>query len=265
VVSIRNQTYNHANIEVIIVVNDIDHDTPPFRPQENEIILYEPNHFSYAARNEGIRASSGDVIAFIDSDAVAEPNWLTEGVAAIIDGADLVAGHVDLTTRLSATTAAGRYEKLFAFDQEKNARSGYSATVNLFARRSTIESVGLFDESARTGEDFAWTRAAWIKGFRLVYSPSAIVSHPARETWSELFAKARRTASLVIGSSGRDGSASARFLQRIRHQLATPPSPNRLAGTTARDRIVAYGVRGVLAVYKAIWLVRLTQKEGSIK
>lgn len=258
--SVREQTYARVHTEIVIVINDQESEGLPFSLEDNERVLYEPHHGSYAARNMGINATTGDIVAFIDSDAIADPNWLAAGVNAITNGADLVAGHINVTTSTTATTAPGRYEKLFAFDQEKNARAGYSATANLFASRETIDSVGLFDQTARTGEDFEWTRAASDSGFTLTYSPAAIVSHPARETWPQLFAKARRTTSLFAGVSAGKAGAASRLRQRMRHQLGTAPSPARLSATTVGDRVAARAVHLALVGYKSLCLMGLAPK-----
>ena len=76
VASIRRQTLQPDQIIVVA-----DHN-PPLRDRvqaELPGILAVPNHEERGlsgARNSGIGAASGDIIAFLDDDAVAEPNWL---------------------------------------------------------------------------------------------------------------------------------------------------------------------------------------------
>jgi len=66
--------------EVIVVA---DHNPDLFRriqrelPAVNVVENHEPHGLS-GARNSGLAAASGDVIVFLDDDAVAEPNWLAE-------------------------------------------------------------------------------------------------------------------------------------------------------------------------------------------
>ena len=66
--------------EVIVVDNDSADTTKEtalsFTHTLNLKYLYEPTRGIPYARNTGIRAASGDIIAFIDDDCVADSNWL---------------------------------------------------------------------------------------------------------------------------------------------------------------------------------------------
>jgi GT2 family glycosyltransferase len=140
------------------------------------------------ARNGGVAACSGDILAFTDSDCVPDTNWLTEGVAAL-NGFDFVGGRVDVSVppgRPPSPTEA--FEKVFAFDFEKYInRKGFTGSGNLFVPRPIFEAVGGFGTDV--SEDVDWSHRATSMGYRLGYAPKAIVAHPARANWSELKAK----------------------------------------------------------------------------
>lgn len=53
------------------------------------------------ARNVGIQQSKGDIIAFIDGDAIPDADWLKEIAYAILAGADYVGGRIDLLNTYS--------------------------------------------------------------------------------------------------------------------------------------------------------------------
>lgn len=140
------------------------------------------------ARNAGALAARGEVFAFLDADAIAEPGWLTAGVAAL-QRFDYIGGRVVVTTRapalLSPTEA---YEAVFAYDFRKYIeREHYSGTGNLFVPRSVFERVGGF----RTGvaEDIDWCWRANALGCRIGYAEDAVVRIAARRRWAELKAK----------------------------------------------------------------------------
>jgi len=254
--ALRNQTYPSHKINITIVLNEPSARPVGFSLRDNETLLWHPQHFSYAARNAGIMSSNSDIIALTDSDTVPSHDWIARGVEAIMSGPDIVAGKVELTFAVTPLTPAACYEKLFAFDQEKNVTSGYSATANLFARSSVFTTVGPFDEHAHTGEDFAWTRKAVSSGAHLIYSPEVIVSHPARESMRELFLKAKRTSSLFIGTSIATGQHSSILRDRLRHDLLIGPSQSKKLATTASERLSARVVRVVLLTYKALRVLR---------
>jgi GT2 family glycosyltransferase len=90
------------------------------------------------ARCAAVAEACGDILAFTDSDCVADPSWLAEGVRAIDKGADVAQG---ITVPVSAVGALERSishsgtERLFA-------------TCNVFYRRDSYEAAGGFDGAA---------------------------------------------------------------------------------------------------------------------
>ena len=255
---LRQQTYPTNRFEVIIVLNEPKQSVLELDLRDNEKTVWEPEYFSYKARNTGIGASQGDVIALTDSDATPSPSWLENGVRAINhSGADVVAGHIEVTTSTRWLTNPALYELMFAFDQNKNVSGGFSTTANLFARRDAFTTYGLFQETARTSGDFDWTRAVVEAGARLVYTPTAIVDHPARESWKALLAKAGRTTLPFVGAAQATPEISERLKTRLQFQLAARTSPEKLALLTSTQRLRARFVRVVLTAYKVLCLLRI--------
>ena len=255
---LRHQTYPQHLYEILIVLNEPNRRFLEFEIQEGEFPLWEPQYFSYSARNHGVENSKGDVIAFTDSDTIPSREWISEGVKALMEsGADLVAGHITVTTSTARPTAAALYELMYAFDQEKNVGGGFSTTANLFAKRHMFAEYGLFEESASTGEDFEWTRSVANGGAKLVYAPAARVSHPARESWSALLAKARRTTLPYVGIAEGASDNSERLRARLQFQLSAKPSPSRINTLSSPQKFIARLVRVALMAYKALCLLRI--------
>jgi len=165
------------------------------------------------ARNGAVAASRGEVLAFIDSDCVAEPQWLAEGVAAL-GRYDLVGGRVCvLVSDPMRMTPAEAFERVFAFDFKTYIeKKGFTGAGNMFCRRELFDRVGPF--GVGLSEDVDWSRRAVAKGARLGYVPAAAIGHPARVTWEQLSGKWRRINAETYGLMAGQKHRRARWLMR---------------------------------------------------
>jgi glycosyltransferase involved in cell wall biosynthesis len=187
------QSYPKDLIEVIVA----DNASPEGAAAVAEVIasrahlVVVPEKGAGPARNGGVAASSGEVLAFIDSDCVAEPSWIEEGVRAL-GSFDFVGGRIRvLVADPDRVTPAEAFERVFAFDMKTYIeRKRFTATANLFCPRMLFDRAGGF----KTGvpEDLEWSRRAQAVGFSLGYAPLAVVGHPARRSWAELVTKWKR-------------------------------------------------------------------------
>ena len=215
-----------------------------------------------AARNAGVAASSGAVLAFTDADCVPKPGWLAAGEAALAQ-ADLVGGAMVVSVADEpALTPGEAFERVFAFDNRAYVEAkGFSVTANLFTRRSVFDAVGGFRPAV--SEDADWCLRARDAGYRIAYAPAAVVAHPARRTWAALTGKwARLTREGAALHRARGGSRlawAARTallpLSIVAHLPRVVRSP---ALTGARDRWVAAGVLARLR----LWRLAVSLREG---
>lgn len=140
------------------------------------------------ARNAGIAASIGSIVALIDSDCIPEPSWIAEGVRGLREF-DLVGGQVTTTAENpAAPNPVEAFEIVFNFNQRKYIeKDGFAVTANLFLRRDIFDEVGPF--RSVVSEDVDWCHRARAAGFRLGYVEAARMSHPARRDWPSLRAR----------------------------------------------------------------------------
>ncbi len=184
-------------------------------------VVAAPLQGAAEARNVAVRASRGAILAFIDSDCRPAPDWLDEGVNALIN-TDIVGGRVDVDYEdPDVPTGVEAFEKVFAFDFKKYVeKDNFSGSGNMFVRRATFDEVGDF----RTGvsEDREWCNRAVAQRFRLIYANSVIVSHPARRNWPELAEKWRRIVSQTYLLNRERPLADLRWIAYCLVVLASP-------------------------------------------
>ncbi len=191
--TLERQTYPAARTEIIVADNASPQGEVALAETLGDrarlVIVAEKG--AGPARNGGVAAARGEVLAFIDCDCQAEPDWLASGVAALSQY-DLVGGRVEvLVDDPQRLTGPEAFEKVFAFDNETYVRKkGFTVTANLFCAREVFARVGGF--RVGVSEDMDWCWRASAAGFRLGYTQAAAVGHPARRSWSQLEAKWRR-------------------------------------------------------------------------
>jgi len=166
-----------------------------------------------AARNAGVEASRGRILAFIDSDCRPSPTWLEQGLAAL-SNAQIVGGRVDVDyERPDSPTGVEAFERVFAFNFKRYIEEfGFAGSGNMFVPREIFEAVGRF--RGQVAEDVDWGRRAVAANYRWSYAPDAVVSHPARRDWPELVQKSRKaTAEAFAGTIEKPNGRLIWFLR----------------------------------------------------
>lgn len=190
------QTISQDEFEIIVVNNEPKQTVPKnFSIPDNCQIILEELPGSYSARNKGIQHSSGDIIAFTDSDCIPDKDWLKNSKKYFDNSSiERIGGNVEIFyANPEKRKISELYESLFAFNQKRNVEKyAASITANLIVRREIFDKVGLFDSSKMSGEDFGWNMRATKRSFNICYKGDVIVFHPARESIKDLVKKKRR-------------------------------------------------------------------------
>ena len=156
--------------EVIVVDNgsrDRTASVADAHPRVDRVIRRARGAGPGAARNDGVAAASGEVVAFTDADCVPTPGWLRAGAAT---DADIVQGRVE------PAGPAGPFDHTLWVTQE----TGLYETANLFVRRDWLEPgfEDAIDADGRPfGEDVLFAWRAKRRGARTAFAPDALVHH----------------------------------------------------------------------------------------
>lgn len=195
--ALRQQTYPTSRFEIIVVDNGSTEVSTEAGGSFPEVKwLQEHAKGSYAARNRGLQHSTGDILAFTDSDCLPAADWLEQGVRRLTDERDcgLVGGRIRFlfADRHSPSTIE-LYESVTYLRQQHYVDDlHFSATANLFTYRRVVDAVGAFSAGLLSGGDLEWGQRVFAAGYRQIYADEVCVWHRARRTLREILQRVRR-------------------------------------------------------------------------
>src|SRR6266480_1358335 len=148
-------------------------------------IISQPNKGLSVARNVGAEAASGEIVAYTDSDCVADPDWLTYLVAkmetsnlAACGGPNFPPPEDSLVPAAVAVSPGGPTHVLISDEIAE-----HIAGCNMAFRRDALLALGGFDPVYRAaGDDVDICWRFQDAGHTIGFSPAAIVWHFRRNT-----------------------------------------------------------------------------------
>lgn len=170
----------------VIVVDDGSKDATALIAREYgfRVISTENGGLSHA-RNIGMEAATGEIVAYIDDDTRPDPHWLTYLTASFENASHAAVGGPNIPPPRDGliaecvANAPGNPVHVLLSDEEAEHLPG----CNLAIRKDRLKAIGGFDPRFRVaGDDVDVCWRLQEKGWTLGYNPAAVVWHRRRNS-----------------------------------------------------------------------------------
>jgi GT2 family glycosyltransferase len=177
---------DYPNYEVIVVSDGSTDASPQIaRSHPGVRVIETPRQGLAAARNAAAEAATGEILAYIDDDAIPEPDWLQNVVSAFGDGQAAGVGGPNVLPPDSnwvaecVANAPGGPTHVLISDREAEHVPG----CNMAIRKDALQRIGGFDPQFRAaGDDVDVCWRLLDAGERIAFAPGATVLHHRRRS-----------------------------------------------------------------------------------
>ena len=187
------QNLEYPNFEVIVVDDGSTDDTASIAIEAGFRVISTVNRGLSSARNTGMEAATGEIVAYIDDDAYPDPQWLTYIAATFLKaergslagvGGPNIAPPDDGQIADCVTRSPGGPAHVLLSDQTAEHIPG----CNMAFLKSCLQAIGGFDPQFRVaGDDVDICWRLQKHGWALGFSPAAVVWHHRRNSVRNYF------------------------------------------------------------------------------
>jgi mycofactocin system glycosyltransferase len=189
--SLQKISYPVQKVE-IIVVDDASEDATPIEVGKHPVRLIRLKHHKQASfcRNLGAKFSTGKILAFIDSDCIADPMWLAQLLPAFEDPLVAAVGgrvdsyyedkRLDLYEKVKSSLIVSSYPKR----SDQSDPFFYVPACNFLVRQDVFSEIGGFNIHLSVGEDVDLCWRLRKSHHEFEFRPEGIVFHKHRNRLS---------------------------------------------------------------------------------
>jgi len=221
--ALRRQTF--TDFETIVVNSspaDRTREIVSQRFPEVRLIESATRLFPHAARNAGVAASGGELLAFTDADCRPAPDWLERCVAAWRSGHAVICGSIEPEQLGWFALGVHLCKYSFRLSELRAGPASIAGTANACYARALWQRIGPFDGNIFAGDALLGWRAARA-GSVPWFEPRALVrhvfDHSPLEFWRE---RRERGADFLRTRASAEGWSRPRLLL---HACAAPALP----------------------------------------
>jgi O-antigen biosynthesis protein len=177
---------DYSDYEIIVVDDGSTDDTAAIVREYDGVRLIRTEHRGLSsARNTGLAAATGEIVAYLDDDAAPDPQWLRYLAATFLRSTHAGVGGPNLPPAGDGPIAAcvarapGGPIHVLLTDREAELIPG----CNMAFRKSCLEAIGGFDPQFRVaGDDVDVCWRLQERGWTLGFNPAAMVWHHRRNS-----------------------------------------------------------------------------------